>query len=180
MQYLVAFALLVAVAAWVVGVYNQLSHLRGLVCSSWAQWLSVTHRRNVCLKDYAAAFAAFVPKDAPMPRHLLRLADDSEYAIALALEPRWGKAPGFMGGAEQVLRQVVADSVNIVEGTARMREHEHMQRLVSGISAALYQQDQMAAIFNRTAREYNAALAVPSARLLAPVFGFATANTLDS
>ena len=29
MQYLVAVALLVALAAWMVGVYNQLAHLRG-------------------------------------------------------------------------------------------------------------------------------------------------------
>lgn len=179
MQYLVAFALLVALAAWMVGVYNQLAHLRGQVCSSWSQWLGATHRRNLCLKDYAAAFAAFFPQNAPVPLHLQRLAEDSEYAIALALEPRWGKVPGFMGGAEKVLRQAVAESVCTVEDTPRMREHEHMQRLTSGVSAAMYQQDQLAALFNRAAREYNNALSVPSARLLAPVFGFARANTLD-
>ena len=179
MQYLVAFALLVALAAWIVGVYNQLAHLRGQVCSSWSQWLGATHRRNICLRDYAAVFAAFLPKNSPMPTHLQRLAEDSEYAIALTLEPRWGKAPGFMSGAEKVLRQAVVEAQHTVEDTPRMREHEHMQRMNSGVSAALYQQDQLAALFNRAAREYNAALAVPSARLLAPVFGFEKANPLD-
>lgn len=180
MQYLVAFAMLVALGAWIVGVYNHLVHLRSAVCSSWGQWLRATHRRNNCLRDFAASFASFLPQHDPMPVHLVRLAEDSEHAIALSLEPRWGKAHGFMGGAERLLRQAVATSVQMVEESPAMREHEQMQRLCSGVSSALYQQDQSEAIFNRAAREYNSALRTPSARLLGPVFGFARADTLDA
>lgn len=179
MQYLVAFALLVALGAWIVGVYNHLVHLRGSVCSSWGQWLQATHRRNNCLRDFAAAFSTFLPQNDPMPLHLKRMVEDSEHAIALAMEPRWGKVPGFMGGAEQVLRQAVASSVRTVEDSPEMRAHESLQRLCSGVSSALYQQDQLESVFNHAAREYNAALMTPSARLLSPVFGFAKADPLD-
>ena len=61
-----------------------------------------------------------------------------------------------------------------------MRAHEHLQRLCSGVAVSLYQQDQQASLFNRAAFEYNAALARPSARLLAPVFGFCSADPLSS
>ena len=40
--------------------------------------------------------------------------------------------------------------------------------------------NEVAALFNHAALEYNAALSSPSARLLAPIFGFARADALDA
>ena len=59
-----------------------------------------------------------------------------------------------------------------------MREHEHLQRLCSSMSVSLFQQEQMTELFNRAAKDYNAALVTPSARFLAPLFGFAAADPL--
>lgn len=180
MQYLVSFALLVAFVAWMVGVYNHLVHLRKRVCSTWEQWRLSTHRRNSCLVDFAASFAAFLPQNDSRPQHLRQLAEDSERALSLSPEPRWGRMHGFLGGAEQLLRKSVADSVELVELSPRMQAHEHIQCLCSSLSASLYQQDQYAALFNHAARDYNAALSSWSARLLGPVFGFEAADPLDS
>lgn len=178
MQYLVSFALLVAFVAWMVGVYNNLFHLRGSVCNCWGQWRKATHHRNECLNDFAAAFALFMPSGDPLPDSLRRLAADSERSLALCLEPRWSALHGFVGRAEARLRQVVAHSVQVVEDSPEMRAHEHLQQLCSSVAVSLYQQDQLAELFNRAAREYNAALETPAARLLAPLFGFAGADPL--
>ena len=180
MQYLVSFALLVAFVAWMVGVYNNLCHLRGAVCNCWGQWRKATHHRNECLNDFTTAFARFLPQGDPLPESLRRMVADSERSLALlAHEPRWGSQHGFVGGAESLLRQAVARSVQTVEDSPAMRAHEHLQRLCSGVAVSLYQQDQQASLFNRAAFEYNAALARPSARLLAPVFGFCSADPLS-
>ena len=179
MAYLVSFALLVALGAWIVGVYNNLEHLRGVVCSCWGQWRRTTHRRNECLNDYVAAFALFMPANAALPQDLRRLVEDSERALALAVEPRWSGEAGMQGGAELVLRRAVVQSLQVVEDTPVMYGHEHLQRLCSSISVCLYQQDQVAASFNHAAQAYNAALASPSARLLAPLLGFARADALE-
>ena len=103
MQYLVSFALLVAVAAWIVRIYNNLDHLRGVVCSCWGQWRKATHHRNECLTDFAVVFALFLPQGDPLPRNLRRLAADSERTLALTREPRWsrcrrGGEPAAAGG----------------------------------------------------------------------------------
>lgn len=180
MAYLVSFALLVALLAWMVGVYNNLEHLRGVVCNCWGQWRVATHRRNECLNDFVAAFASFMPRGDALPRDLRRMVEDSERSLALALEPRWSGRYGMLGRAELILRRAVARSVQVVEDTPGMRDHEHLRRLCSSMSVSLYQQDQVAALFNHAALEYNAALASPSARLLAPIFGFDRADALDA
>lgn len=179
MQYVVSFALLVALVAWMVGVYNQLDHLRNVVCSCWGQWCRATHRRNECLADFAAVFAHFLPHEDPLPGRLMRMAEDSDRSLALVPEPRWSREHGFLGGAEQLLRRAVAQSVQLVEDSPDMRAHQQLQLLCSGVSVSLYQQDQLASLFNHAAVEYNAALAAPAGRLLAPLFGFAEADTLE-
>lgn len=180
MQYLVSFALLVAVGAWIVGVYNNLEHLRCMVCRGWAQWWRATHHRNACVGDFAAAFALLAPPENSLPRCLLRMVADSERTLAMVEVPRWGELHGFVGGAELLLRQAVAQAVQAVEESPDMRAHEQLQQLCLSVAVSLQQQEQLAALFNRAAREYNAALATPSARLLGPVFGFVAADPLDA
>lgn len=180
MQYLISLALLVAVGGWIVGVYNRLHHLRGSVCNCWSQWRKATHYRNECLSDFTAAFAAFLPREEPMLRHLRHLVADSERSLSLAPEPRWNSRCGFVAGAEQLVRQAVAQSVRMVEESPAMSAHEHLLELCSSVSLSLHRQEQLSALFNAAAGEYNAALGSPSARLLAPVFGFEAADTLDA
>lgn len=177
MAYLVSFALLVALLAWMVGVYNNLEHLRGVVCNCWGQWRRATHYRNECLNDFLAVFSAAMPREETLLRDLRRMVEDSERSLALALEPRWGGAHGMMGGAELILRRKVAQSVQLVEDTPDT--YEPLQHFCSSMAVSLSRQDQMAALFNHAAMEYNAALSSPSARLLAPVFGFSRADALE-
>lgn len=179
MTYLVSFALLVALIAWMVGVYNNLDHLRGVVCNCWCQWRKATLQRNECLADFTALFSMLMPQDDPLPRELRRMREDSERSLALALEPRWSKVHGFVGGAEQLLRFAVQKSMHVVESTPAMRSHESLQRLCSNMEISLYQQEQMAMLFNRAVMEYNAALVSPSARFLAPIMGFSAADVLE-
>lgn len=179
MQYLVSFALLVALAAWIVGVYNNLVHLHGVVCNCWRLWCKAVHLRNQSLEEFASVFVYFVSKDDPLPGKLHRFAADSERSLALGAESGGKISQGFACGAELLLRQAVTKSVHMVEESAVMRSHEHLLRVSSKLSAALYQQDQMAENYNRAAVEYNAALRGVSARLLAPLFGFAKVLPLE-
>lgn len=178
MQYLVSAALLVAVAAWVVAVFNRLNHLRGEVCGAWQQWITATHRRNECLADFASVFALLMPQGDMLPRSLRRLAADSERSLGASPEPHWGASPGFVGGAEAVLRRVVDDSMVAVENSPLLRAHERLQQLSSQVHLSCYQQEQYTRLFNHMAEAYNNALADPSGRLLAPLFGFASAGVL--
>ena len=179
MQYLISFALLVALVAWMVGVYNNLEHLRRLVCVRWGHWREVTHHRNQCMSAFARSFAPFMPVNDPLPGSLLRLSADSERSLSLADTPRWGRPHVFLGGAEQLLRMAVARSVHVVEDSPLMRADARLQQLCGSMSASLCQQEQVTELFNRAARDYNAALASPSARLLAPVFGFSGVEALE-
>lgn len=179
MQYLVSFALLVALAAWMVGVYNNLVHLHGVVCNCWGVWCKAVHLRNQSLDEFASVFVYFVSKDDPLPGKLHRFAADSERSLAHVADSGRRLSLGFAGRAEQLLRQAVSKSVHVVEDSPVMRSHEHLQRVCSKLSAALFQQDQMAENFNRAAAEYNAALGGVSARLLAPLFGFAKVLPLE-
>ena len=175
MQYVVSFALLVALAAWMVGVYNNLNHLRGVVCSCWSQWCTVTHRRNAELKEFATLLASCVPQESPLPGSLLRLVTDSERSLQLVSVPRWSSQHGFLGGAEHFLRMAAEQAMRAVE----MQADSRVRQACHSVSVALYQQDQIAELFNRAAREYNAALCLPAARFLAPVFGFSAVDPLD-
>ena len=179
MTYLVSFALMVALIAWMVGVYNNLDHLRGVVCNCWCQWRKVTRQRNECLADFTALFSMLMPQGDPLPRDLRRMREDSERTLALALEPRWGKVHGFVGGAEQLLRHAVEESMHVVAASPVMRSHASLQHLCSNMEISLYQQEQMTTLFNRAVAEYNAALVAPSARFLAPIMGFSAADALE-
>lgn len=180
MQYLISLALLVAVAAWLVGVYNNLEHLRGVVCNCWMQWSKMTHYRNECLRSFVPVLASFMPEESPLPRLLLALVADSEHSLAESRELRWGPFQQFSGRTESRLRKAVAESVLLVEASPLMREHNELLSMCSNVSASLYQQEQIAALFNRAVREYNKALSSPSARFLGPVFGFVAAFPLDA
>ena len=175
MQYIVSLALLVALAAWMVGVYNNLNHLREAVCRCWSQWRVVTQRRNMELKDFASSLSSYVPQESSLPGNLLRLVADSERSLLLSDRPRWCSRHGFLGGAERLLRMTVTQAVQAVE----MQSDSHLQQLCHSVSASLYQQDQVTELFNHAAREYNAALMLPSARILAPVLGFSAVDSLD-
>ena len=126
MMYLVSFALLVALIAWIAGIYNHLDYLRGVVCDCWGQWRKATRHRNECLADFTAVFSMLMPRGDPLPRELRRMREDSERSLALALEPRWSKVRGFVGGAEQLLRHAVAQSMHVVESSPAMRSHESL------------------------------------------------------
>ena len=179
MQYLISFALLVALLAWMVGVYSNLEHLRKSVCECWAHWRQLTHQRNVCLNDFARCLTPFMPAGDPLPQSLLRLSADSERSLSLVEMPQWGAHHGFLGGAEHLLRMAVAQSVHVVESSPVMRSDVQLLQLSRSVSSALYQQEQVMELFNSSAREYNAALRNVSARLLASVFGFSAVSMLE-
>lgn len=178
MQYLVSFALLVALAAWMAGVYNHLYHLRRAVCANWLQWCRSTHLRNVSLEDFVSSLAGFLSQHDDVSERLKSMVTSSEYEISVALEPHWGKARGSMIPGERLLRRTAAEALSAVEESPATRGQVHLQQLCSRVSSALYQQDQYATLFDRAVREYNEALSTPSACILAPVFGFVAANPL--
>ena len=173
MEYLVAFALLVAMGAWVVSSYLRLFHLYERVQGAWLQWTDATRLRNECLGDFLQAFASYLPQGDMLPRDMRRWAEDSERALsATAGAPRRGNFAG-LGSAERHLRRVVSHSVHTLVTTRNMREDAHLCELCAAMSASLYRQEELAGVYNRSVAEYNSALRAPGARMVAGLFGFA-------
>ncbi len=181
MEIVVSIGLLVAVLAWVLSVYQRLLHLRSEVRGAWQQWLSATHRRNECLADFAEHFALLLPGDDASPARLQRLTDDSEHALEHLAEPRWGNSSeDVLPGVEWRLQRAVHESVAEVEHESLAQGHERLHLLCGQMSVALYQQENRTRLFNRVAQEYNTALSSLGGRMLAPMFGFLPAESLDS
>ncbi len=179
MEYIVSLALLIAVAAWVTAQYQRLQQLRGDVCSAWQQWVAATHRRNACLSDFVSLFSMMLPQGDLLPRSLRRLTSDSEHSLNLATEPHWGAGVHFFPAAEMVLRRAVNDSMETMENSSVMRGHERLQQLCGRMTGAQQRQDALTLRYNRAVQSYNGALDSPSGRMLAPLFRFLRAGSLN-
>ncbi len=181
MEIVVSIGLLVAVLAWVFSVYQRLLHLRAEVRGAWQQWLTATHRRNECLADFAEHVSLLLPGPDAFPARLQRLTDDSELALEQLEEPRWGDAAADgLPGVEWRLLRAVHESVAAVEQKSPVPGDAQLHLLCGQMSAALQRQENRTRLFNRAAQEYNTALCSPGGRMLAPMFGFLPAESLDT
>ncbi len=172
MIYVVAFGLLVAVAAWLVAVYNKLNFLREQVQEAWLQWSRVTVQRNACLGDFANEFAACMPRFAAQAADLRRLAEDSRFAVlARPCAPR----PGGLRGVREMehgLRLRVKEAVHMVESATDACRSVDLSHRWQTVADVLMQQEKMARCYDRSAGDYNNALVGPVSGLVAGVFGF--------
>lgn len=181
MEIVVSMGLLVAFLGWMVSVYNRLHHLRSEVQGAWQQWVQATHHRNERLTDFAEVFALVMPEHDSALHRLRRLTDDSEQILRSLREPRWGTPEAdSLPGVEWRVQRAVHESVAEVESEPAALHHEQLQQLCGLMSVALYQQDHRTRLFNRAAREYNAALVSPGGRMLSSVFGFLPAGALEA
>lgn len=173
MEYVVSFTLLVALLAWVVSSYLRLFHLYEQVQGAWAAWSKAARRRNECLADFVKTFAGLLPAGDVLPRDIRHWAEDSGRVLdATPTPPGQGGTTGLCL-AERQLRRAVAGSLHTVETTLSLRDNELLQSLCSALSVSLRRQDELVLCYNRSAGEYNAALASPGVGLVASLFGFA-------
>lgn len=172
MEYIIAFALLVALGAWVVGAYLRLFHLYEQVQGAWQQWSRATLHRNECLRDFVHEFAGYLPEGDVLPRDMHRWEEDSRRALkASPVAPREGNF-SCIALAERHLRRAVNYSVHTLENMQHMRENEQLLSLCSAVSVSQFQQDTQMQLYNRSAAEYNTALHSPGAKIVAGIFGF--------
>lgn len=180
MNFLVSIGLLVAVLAWVVSVYNRLFHLRNEVRGAWQQWIQAARNRNEQLDDFTSVFAGALPQENRAFGRIRRLGAVSQQLLRGLEELRWGaQGEALMPQSEWTLQRMLHESVDVVENSPQLQSHLQLQQLCGLMSMALYQQEHRTRLFNRAALEYNAALASPSGRALASVFGFLPAGCLE-
>lgn len=180
MEIIVSIGLLVAVLAWVVSVYNRLFHLRNEVRGAWTQWILAARNRNEQLDDFASVFAGALPQENRAFGRIQRLGAVSQKLLRGLEELRWGvQGEALMPQSEWTLQRMLHESVDAVENSPQLQSHLQLQQLCGLMSMALYQQEHRTRLFNRAALEYNAALASPSGRALASVFGFLPAGCLE-
>lgn len=179
MSYLVSVGLLVLVAAWALSAYNRLRRLHGQVAEAWTQWLKATQQRNACVEDYAAAVSMALPADDMLPRSLRRLAQDSRMVLQSATALQGGTATMRAAITERELRLVLRRYASTLETLGMQASNEHLQFLGTQVNISLFHQSQYARIFNRLAADYNTALREPSGRILAPLFGYDEAASLE-
>lgn len=177
MEYLVALALFVAVASWLLSSYNRLSHLQKHAQASWLQWLHATHQRNEQLEQLAGIFAVCLPQGDMLPRQLRRLAVDSERAIPpLDALPHQDMVEP-LDTTERDLRRMVRSSANWVENL--MPQHHEATQLYLEMKELLSLQEKLALSYNQNAAQYNEALEAPTGRLVSGIFGFTPAAVLQ-
>ncbi|MBE6417962.1 MAG: hypothetical protein E7033_05800 [Akkermansiaceae bacterium] len=172
MEYVVSFTLLVALLAWVVSSYLRLFHLYEQVQGAWTAWSRAARRRNECLVEFVNTFAGRLPEGDVLPRDIRHWAEDSCRALDATPAPPRPGGTVCLNMAERHLRRAVSGSLHTVENTLSMQDDELLQSLCSAVSVSLYRQDELTALYNRSAGEYNSALSGPGAGLVASVFGF--------
>lgn len=179
MEYLVSLTLLVAVGAWLAAAYARLRHLHSRVQTAWGQWIRATRNRNERLGDFLTVFSGFLPRGAMLPRDMRRWAEDSQRALSSVSSAPLPGSLELLEKAERHLRQMVGDSVHELERMQVTQDHEQLLHLCSEVSVSLFQQDQVARHYNQHAADYNHALAAPSGRVVAGLFGFSPVEPVD-
>ncbi|MCQ2365515.1 MAG: hypothetical protein MJ051_08210 [Akkermansia sp.] len=163
MEYLVSAGLLVAVLAWVSALCHRLRLLRAELQGAWADWLRDTRCRNETLGEFAELAAVLLPRGEMLPRTLRRLVADSNRVLKDGERLLW-RADRAMLRAEQALRQEAEQASKL--------HHEGLLELGERLARELERQGQSERRFRLAAECYNAALAEPPVRLVAPGFGF--------
>lgn len=174
-ELLISVGMLVCVLAYVVMSYHRVMQLHRAVQLSWEQWVAATRRRNACLSDFADVFERLSPPTEPQPRTLRQLLADSSLSLKLSPQPIWGVGLNYLPRAEEELLRQLSSTLH----DAEEKPNEHMQQICGFLRSSLDRQDQCARSFNQSAVAYNRVLAEPPQRLLAPLFGFAAAATLQ-
>lgn len=171
MPYLIAIGLLIALAGWLLAIYQRLHDLHSQACHAWQQWIQITHLRNEQISSFASAFSGYLPQGARLPRDLRRLAEDSERHICHPLHhlPP-GESSGFPS-MEPTLRRMIDASLHTLENDERMRNSDQLVDLCGRLCLTLRDQENSASQYNSIATAYNDALQSSSARLVAPLFG---------
>ncbi len=181
MNWLIAFALLVAVAAWVLSVYHRLHHLHLQALEAWSQWERATRYRNACVEALAPALAASASRVPGLPRELADAAQDSE--LGLSLDDGMPMLPAAerlrpMGRRERCMRRLVADAFDAMDALPPGPDVAELSQLGSALSVSLFQQEQRTEQYNRAAENYNAALQTPSGRLVGSALRLPPASPL--
>lgn len=171
MEWLVSVGLLVAVAAWVAGLCHRLQHLRAEVRGAWRDWLEDTRRRNETAGEFADFVALLLPPGEMLPRTLRRLLADSDRALPLGEGLLWAEhAERTL--AEGALCRELSAATRRAEALQRQRADEGLARVCEQLLLCLERQEQSGRRFRIAAEAYNAALAEPPVRALAPGLGF--------
>jgi len=172
MEYLVSLSLLVAVGAWLAAAYARLNHLYNRVQVSWARWSRAASHKNECLGNFVSVFSGYLPQGDMLPRAMRRWAADSQRVLqATPAVPQPG-ALEPLETAERNLKRMLDDSLQTLENSPSMRDNERLLELCGAISVSLFQQEELARAYNRLATDYNNAIAAPTGRLVAGLFGF--------
>ncbi len=182
MNWLVAFALLVAVCAWVLTVYHRLHTLQLRTREAWQQWERATSHRNACVEALAPALAPYSGSAPSLPQDLRHAAQNSERGLGLAEEgePALPAAALLhpLGRQERSLRELVANAFDVMDELPQAVGDATLMQLGSELSVSLFRQEQHTEQYNRAAENYNEALQTPSGRLVASALHLVPAERL--
>ena len=172
MEYIVSLTLLVALAAWLLGSYLRLYHLYTQVQGAWSRWVAAANLRNENVETFARQLVEHLPEDDVLPRDMRHWVADSKRVLAGMSSPLPDIVPDGMVSIERRLRRVLSHSVHAVECSPNMRGDERLKSTCEAMSHALYKQDEVARFYGFSAKQYNAALRAPGAKMVASIFGF--------
>lgn len=171
MEWLVSAGLLVAVAAWVAGLCHRLQHLRTEVRGAWQDWLEDTRRRNKAAGEFAEFAALLLPPGEMLPRTLRRLVADSDRLLPVGERLLWTENVERVR-TEGELRRELSAAARRAEDWRTGRADDGLERVSEELLQRMERYEQSGRRFRLAAEAYNAALAEPPVRLLAPSLGF--------
>lgn len=178
MPYIIALGLFIAVAGWLLTIYQRLYDLRSQACRDWIRWVHVTRRRNEQINSFASVFSGFLPQGDQLPRDLRRLAEDSERHLNHHSRCQPPGVGSTFPTVEPTLRRMIDASLRTLEQNEHMRNNDQLIELCGQLCLTLRDQERKAGSYNSSASSYNDALQGPSARFVAPIFGLVCLRTL--
>lgn len=173
MQYIIALALFLAIAAWVVSLYHRLQQLRLYALSQWGLVLLSLQRRNAALREFLYLLSAQEQPDQEL-RQLRHAQGDLELSLN-----------GNCANKQQLQR--IENSESKLQASLRQlmsrAEHRQQEQVLSCIKLITeLDQTRLAAI-----RQYNAAvlgyrhqLSISPNKFVAQLFHMSSLRTLEA
>jgi LemA protein len=165
---------------WSLGAYNRLTRLRSLIVSAFALMAEQLHQRDAVAARLAGQFAVH-DLDAPAQEAEQAAREQARLAREAArLRLHDSAAVAALGSAQQVHTSSLRRLSSLVETQPTLYADELFHQLCDELSSAEGASGLARTQYNQCVQTYNQAIAQFPTLLLAKLFGFAPAASLDT
>jgi len=178
---LVTLAILVVVALFAVSVYNRLVRLRNGIGNAFAQIDVQLKRRHDLIPNLVETARKYIQHERETLEAVIAARNTAQTAAGQARRnPAAAGAIAALGAAEGALGGVLGRLMAVAEAYPDLKADQTMRDLTEDLSSTENRVGFARQAYNDTVLEYNTAAGQFPANLLAGVFGFRSADMLQS